>query len=56
MSYKQEFYNFNGDLDATKDVKKLKEVDLKVIDEFKAKKLECVSIVNDETQKKIIKQ
>ena len=23
MSYKQEFYNFNGDLDATKDVKKL---------------------------------
>ena len=56
MSYKQEFYNFNGDLDATKDVKKLKEVYLKVIDEFKAKKLECLSIVNDETQKKIIKQ
>ena len=56
MSYKQKFYNFNSKLDIIKDIKKLKDVYLKVIDEFKAKKLECLSIVNDDVQKKIIKQ
>lgn len=56
MNYKQKFYNFNNKLDAKVELDKLNDVHLKVLDELETDKLECLSIVNDYSQKKIIKQ
>ncbi|MDC3091050.1 hypothetical protein OA848_01530 [Rickettsiales bacterium] len=56
MNYKQKFYNFDDKLDAKIDLNKLKDAHLKVLDELQTDKLECLSIVNNFSQKQIIKE